>query len=241
MGFQGPLVGIKRGNAPVAPVVHFNNGAEFPHLRIPRSSAVGTVFAGIKPATPAARSALLPPPPPARAAGLPFPRSSSSCARGPVPQVQALFFPDRQGLRRRRRGAGRHVPAGPLPGRGFRRAVAPRLNRAGGPWITHPGRRAIRSSGRKKETGSQIGGPGRCRRSNVAGRNRPPASAHAPATAMGTGWAFPHRRPVARRRRLSGGGILFRPGPPNLPGTMTPAPRYCNFAPGAGTRDSERP
>ena len=87
-----------------------------------------------------------PPPPPAQAAGLPFPRTSSSTVRGPVRGTGPLFARI-TGLRER--AAGKPVPARPCPGHGFRRAVRTRLNRAGGPWPIHRGDRRIRNLGRK--------------------------------------------------------------------------------------------
>ncbi len=98
-----------------------------------------------------------PPPPPAQAAGLPFPRPSSSTVRGPVRGTGPIFART-TGLRER--AAGKPVPARPRPGHGIRRAVRTRLHRASGPWRIHPGGRRIRSLGRKKGAPSQIGAPG---------------------------------------------------------------------------------
>ncbi len=80
------------------------NGAEHSALRRTPSSALGTVLAGIKPATPAVWSALLPPSATSPGRRVALSSTLPKALYAGLYVVQALFLPGLQGLGRRRRG-----------------------------------------------------------------------------------------------------------------------------------------
>ncbi len=128
-------------------------------LRAP-SSALGTVLAGLWPATPAAWSALLPPSATSPGRRVALSSTFLKHRKRACTWYGGPFCPDYGASGDGGGAAGKPVSARPCPGHGFRRNVHTRLDRAGGPRPIHPGGRRIRSLGRKKGTPSQIGAPG---------------------------------------------------------------------------------